>query len=327
MCIDAVLIAGPTASGKSEAALALAERINGALVNADSMQVYREACILTARPQEAALACAPHFLYGHVSVNEPYSVARYQTDAIAALDDVRASGRAPIFVGGTGLYFNALTDGLADVPKIPEAVRKQVRARREIIGADAFYKELAGRDPHSAARLRPSDTQRVLRAREVLEATGLPLAHWQKVPGAAPLADLRLARFVLSPPRAELHRRIGMRFDRMIAQGALGEARVLRGLDSALPSTKLLGLRQLWAVFDGRVTLDEAIVSAKTATRQYAKRQLTWFRHRMADWVWIEEAAPKDVPSVMLQHLRCHSRAPVRAKRGRSVNSSGEPDV
>lgn len=288
MVADAVLIAGPTASGKSALSLALAERIDGALINADSMQIYREAHILTARPDESALARAPHCLYGHASVREPYSVARYQGDVEEALRQVRVSGKMPIFVGGTGLYFHVLTQGLADVPEIPETVRTRVRARRETVGADAFYNELAARDPDSAARLRASDTQRVLRAAEVLEATGKPLAHWQQNPGAAPLAEFRLARFVLSPPRAELYRRIEQRFDRMLAEGALEEARSLKGLDPGLPSAKILGLRQLWAVLDGALTLGEATLAAKTATRQYAKRQLTWFRRRMADWTWIE---------------------------------------
>jgi tRNA dimethylallyltransferase len=316
MKIDALLIAGPTASGKSEAAFALAEQLNGALINTDSMQVYREARILTARPDDAALARVPHFLYGHASAHKLYSVARFQADAVQALRDVRASGRVPIFAGGTGLYFHALTEGLADVPEIADDVRKDVRTRLEAIGAEAFYAELVARDPDSA-RLRPSDTQRTLRAAEVLEATGLPLGHWQRNPGAAPLAGLKLARFVLSPPRAELHRRIAARFDRMIAEDALAEVRALRGLDPGLPSAKLLGLRQLWAVLDGELTLDDAITAAKTATRQYAKRQLTWFRHRMKDWVWIEETDARNVVTMIGEHskLDCHPR------------ECGDPDV
>ena len=215
MSVDAVLIAGPTASGKSEAALALAERIGGALINTDSMQVYREARVLTARPDGAALARAPHFLFGHVSVNEPYSAARYQADAIAALNRVRASGKIPIFVGGTGLYFAALTDGLADVPPVPESVRERVRSRRQEVGAERFFDELAARNPLSVGHLRASDTQRVLRAAEVLESTGRVLSDWQKNRGGTPLSGLSLIRFVLSPPRPELHRRIEQRFDRM----------------------------------------------------------------------------------------------------------------
>jgi tRNA dimethylallyltransferase len=249
------------------------------------------------------LSRVPHVLYGHVSVHEPYSVARYQADATEAFNAVRAGGRIPVFVGGTGLYFHALTEGLAEIPQIPGDVRKAIRTRREAIGADAFYGELAARDPDSRARLRPSDTQRVLRAAEVLAATGLPLAHWQKNPAAPPLAGLRLARFVLSPPRAELHRRIDERFDRMIAQGALEEAGSLKGLDPSFPSAKLLGLRQLWAVLDGELTPEEATAGAKTATRQYAKRQLTWFRRRMADWVWIEELACEEVFVGVMKHL------------------------
>jgi tRNA dimethylallyltransferase len=288
MPIDAVLIAGPTASGKSEVALALAERAGGALINTDSMQVYREACILTARPGATALARAPHFLYGHAGVHDRYSAARYRSEAGEALQQARADGQLPLFVGGTGLYFAALTEGLAEVPQIPEAVRNTVRSRREAMGVQEFFRDLGARDPDSAARLRPTDTQRVLRAAEVLEATGKSLSYWQRHPGAAPLAGLCLARFVLSPPRTELHRRIEERFDRMISEGALDEARALKGLDPALPSAKILGLRQLWSVLDNRMTLAEAIAAAKTATRQYAKRQLTWFRHRMVDWVWID---------------------------------------
>jgi tRNA dimethylallyltransferase len=303
MSVDAVLIAGPTASGKSEAALALAECIGGALINTDSMQMYREARILTARPDDAALSRAPHFLFGHVGVNEPYSVARYQADAIGALERALARGKVPIFVGGTGLYFHALTHGLAEIPQIPDAVRKSVRARRDAIGADAFYEELVTRDPDSTVRLRPGDTQRVLRTAEVLRATGRPLSEWQKTRGVAPLAGLRLARFVLSPPRPELHSRIEQRFDHMIDAGALEEARLLERLDPALPSAKLLGLRQLWAVINGELTLDEATAVAKAATRQYAKRQLTWFRHRMADWVWIEAADTREIVAQMLQRL------------------------
>jgi tRNA dimethylallyltransferase len=288
MTADAVLIAGATASGKSAAALALAERIGGALINTDSMQVYREAQILTARPDDAALTRAPHLLYGHVGVHETYSVARYQSDALQALKDVRALGRTPIFVGGTGLYFGALTEGLADMPPVPQAIRAKVRARHAELGAEMFFAEFAARDPETAARLRPSDTQRVLRAAEMLEASGRSISEWQRNRGMAPLAGLSLARFVLSPPRAELHRRIDARFTDMIAMGALEEAERLKSLDRNLPASRLLGLRELWGVLDGTSTLAEATAAAQAATRQYAKRQLTWFRHRMADWTWIE---------------------------------------
>lgn len=303
MRTDAVLIAGPTASGKSAAALALAERLDGALINADSMQVYREARILTARPDDVALSRAPHYLYGYVSASEPWSAARYQADALQALKDARARGRTPIFVGGTGLYFEALTRGLAEMPPVPGSVRSEVRARHAQLGAEAFFAEFAARDPETAARLGASDTQRVLRASEVLEASGRSISEWQRTPGLAPLAGLELACFVLSPPRAELHHRIDARFDQMMAAGAMDEAANLRSISPALPSAKILGLRELLAVLDGVWDIETAKSSAKAATRQYAKRQLTWFRHRMADWRWIETLETREVLAQMLQEL------------------------
>jgi tRNA dimethylallyltransferase len=303
MRADAVLIAGPTASGKSAAALALAEYVNGALVNTDSMQVYREARILTARPDDGVLSRVPHYLYGHVSVCEPWSAARYQSDALRALHHVRAQGRTPIFVGGTGLYFEALTKGLSEIPPVPQSVRAKVRARREQLGADEFFAEFAARDPETAARLRPSDTQRVLRASEVLEASGQSISEWQRAAGPIPLVGFELGRFVLSPQRAELHRRMDARFDQMLASGALDEAATLRGVDPALPSSKILGLRELWQVLDGASDIEAAKTAAKAATRQYAKRQLTWFRHRMADWCWIETFETRENLAQMLQAL------------------------
>jgi tRNA dimethylallyltransferase len=303
MTAEAVLIAGPTASGKSAAALALAERIRGALVNTDSMQVYQETPILTARPDDAALARAPHFLYGHVGVRETYSVARYRNEAEAVLAKVRKTGLVPIFVGGTGLYFGALTEGLSEVPPVPDSVRRTIRARHSELGADRFFAEFAARDPATAARLRASDTQRVSRAAEVFEASGRPLAEWQRNPGRALLGDVRLARFVLAPARPELHRRIEARFAVMLEDGALKEAARLKGLDPALPSARILGLRELWAYLDGATDLESAKSSAKAATRQYAKRQLTWFRHRMADWTWIEECVTDEIVAGIMRIL------------------------
>jgi len=284
MSVDAVLIAGPTASGKSAAALGVAERIGGAVINADSMQVYREARILTARPGELESARAPHLLYGHVSVHERYDVARYALDAGRALRDAQALARIPVFVGGTGLYLGVLTDGIPDMPEVPQPIRTEARARRDELGPHAFFAELVSRDPETASRLRASDTQRVLRAYEVFEATGRPLAHWQRGPAVPLLSGLKLARIVLSPPRSELHRRIDSRFDAMLAAGARDEAERLQGINPELPSAKILGLRELNAVCAGTLTLEEARRAAKVATRQYAKRQVTWFRHRMKDW-------------------------------------------
>jgi tRNA dimethylallyltransferase len=298
MPIDAVLIAGPTASGKSAAALALAEKLGGTIVNTDSMQVYRETPILTARPADDDMARAPHKLYGHVGVREPYSVGRYQEDAAKAL----AEARLPIFVGGTGLYFAALTEGIAEIPPVPASIREAVRIKREEMGGQAFHAELAARDPASAS-LRVGDTQRTLRAMEVLEATGEPLSCWQTRAGKPVLAGRRLARFVISPPKPVLHARIDARFDAMLEAGAMEEAAALEGLDPALPAAKILGLRELLAVRAGTMDLAAAAALAKTATRQYAKRQLTWFRRRMAGWHWIEAQDLSNIIPEMLARL------------------------
>ncbi|MBN9546761.1 MAG: tRNA (adenosine(37)-N6)-dimethylallyltransferase MiaA [Alphaproteobacteria bacterium] len=288
MKYDAVLIAGPTASGKSAAALALAEHIGGAVINADSMQVYREAPILTAQPEAEARARVPHLLYGHVSAREVYSVGRYADDALRALDQTRAMKKIPIFAGGTGLYFAALTDGLAQIPPVPAAIREGARALLGQIGVEALHARLKERDPQTAAQLRSSDPQRTLRAYEVFEATGRPLAQWQSDAGAPLLKGLRLARFVINPERSVLRARIGERFDAMVEQGGLEEALVLADLDPALPAAKLLGLRPLIAHARGELDREAAILLAVTATRQFAKRQMTWFRNRMADYVWID---------------------------------------
>lgn len=288
MRCDAVLIAGPTASGKSAAALDLARHIGGALINADAMQVYREAPILTAQPDAEARMQAPHLLYGHVSAREPYSVGRYVEDARGALAEVRAMGKVPIFVGGTGLYFTALTEGLADIPPIPAEIRREARALSEKIGVAELHARLAERDAETAAELRPSDSQRVVRAWEVLEATGRPLRHWRDRQSPPLLKGLTLARFVLDPPRPLLRARIAERFEAMLGHGGEEEALALSDLDPALPAAKLLGLRQLIAFGQGRVSRQGAIEEAVTATRQFAKRQMTWFRNRMADYSWLD---------------------------------------
>ncbi|HVW73922.1 MAG TPA: tRNA (adenosine(37)-N6)-dimethylallyltransferase MiaA [Rhizomicrobium sp.] len=288
MKFDAVLIAGPTASGKSAAALELAENIGGVVINADSMQVYREAPILTAQPSAQDQARVPHLLYGHVGVREVYSVGRWRDDVVKALVQARAMGRVPIFVGGTGLYFMALTDGLAPVPPTPDEVRDAARALLDDIGVEALHARLAERDPLTASKLRPSDPQRVLRAYEVFESTGRPLAEWQETPAAPVLKDARLAAFVLDPPRDVRRARIGQRFVAMLDAGGLEEARALEGLDPGLPAAKLLGLRPLQALAQGTLTRGEALDGAITATRQFAKRQMTWFRHRMAHYIWYD---------------------------------------
>jgi len=296
-----VLIAGPTASGKSAAALALAGALGGVIVNADSMQVYREVRILSARPSDADMARVPHLLYGHVGASERYSVGRYQIAAAAALAESRAQGRLPIFVGGTGLYFAALTDGLADIPPVPAAIRQEARDKLAALGIAGLHAELARRDPETAAQLRPSDPQRVLRAYEVFEATGRSLTSWQREAGVPVLKGVRLARFVLDLPRPLLRERIETRFRAMLAAGARAEAAALKGLDPTLPAAKILGLRQLWALNDGLLTEADAVAAAVTATRQFAKRQITWFRHRMAGWHWVAFTDFSNIIAIMRQ--------------------------
>jgi tRNA dimethylallyltransferase len=285
---DAVLIAGPTASGKSQAALELAARTGGVVINADSMQVYREVPLLTAQPDADARALVPHLLYGHVSAQEVYSVGRWRDDAARVLAEAQAQSRVPIFAGGTGLYFMALTEGLADIPLTPAEIRDEARALLDDIGVEALHARLTERDPLTAARLRPSDPQRVLRAYEVFEATGRPLAQWQEIPAAPLLKAARLAAFVLDPPREKLRAHIAQRFEAMLETGALDEARCLVGLDPSLPAAKLLGLRPLQALAGGSLTRAEALDAAVTATRQFAKRQMTWFRHRMPHYIWFD---------------------------------------
>ncbi len=298
---DAVLIAGPTASGKSAAALALAEATGGIIINADSMQVYREIRILSARPSDEDLACAPHLLYGHVGAQERYSVGRYQIDATAALTEARAQNRLPIFVGGTGLYFAALTEGLAEIPPVSADIREQARDLLQELGVTGLHADLAMRDPETANGLRPTDPQRVLRAWEVLQATGRPLASWQREAGTPVLAGLKLARFVLDLERFALRERIKNRFLHMLETGALEEALVLKSLDPTLPAAKILGLRELLALQSGKLDRDDAITLGVTATRQFAKRQVTWFRHRMADWNWISADEGSNIMSNMRQ--------------------------
>jgi tRNA dimethylallyltransferase len=303
MSVDAVLIAGPTASGKSALALAVAEAIDGVIVNTDSMQVYRETRILTARPTDEDTAGAPHLLYGHVGVAESYSAGRYQAEAAHALRTARESGRIPIFTGGTGLYFGVLTEGIANIPEIPSGVREAVEALREEVGPKAFHDALATRDPEAAARLSEGDTQRTLRAYEVFEATGRPLTEWQKEMGDPLLGGMKLARFVISPPRDVLHDRINARFDTMLAQGAMEEVAALEGLNLSPTAQKIIGLRELREVAEGAASLGEAAERSKAATRQYAKRQVTWFRGRMADWNWIEDIDLSNNISNILSHI------------------------
>jgi tRNA dimethylallyltransferase len=294
----AVLIAGPTASGKSALALTLAEALGGTIINADAMQVYRDLRVLTARPSPAEEARVPHLLYGHVDAAENYSVGRWCVDAGAALSAVERGGRLPILTGGTGLYFKALTRGLAAVPPIPAQIRAAVRARLEREGIAALYAELSERDGATARRLMPGDRARITRALEVVLATGRSLTDWHRE-GMTPALDPQLAvKVFLDVDRAELYRRIDARFDAMLCAGALDEVRALasRRLDPALPAMKAHGVPWLIRHLNGEIDLAAAVEAAKRDTRRYTKRQATWFRHQLPDWTWIApETAPREI--------------------------------
>jgi tRNA dimethylallyltransferase len=288
---EIILIAGPTASGKSAAALALAEKSGGVIINADSMQVYRGLRIITARPTPDQEQRVPHRLYGHVDAAENYSVGRWCADVAAAL---AAAEQGPaVIVGGTGLYFNALTRGLAAVPPIPAAIRNAVRARLASEGAAALHAELKSRDPAAAARLMSGDRARITRALEVVMATGRSILDWhnENAPPRVELADA--AKVFLMPDRDELLRRIDARFDAMMAAGAMEEVRALaaRNLDPNLPAMKAHGVPWLIRHLKGEITLADAVEGSKRDTRQYTKRQATWFRNQLADFEWVEPKA------------------------------------
>jgi tRNA dimethylallyltransferase len=282
-----LLIAGPTAGGKSALALALAERFGGTVVNADSMQVYRELRILTARPAPEEEARLPHRLYGHVGAAEGYSVARWLAEAHREIAAALAAGRLPILVGGTGLYLSALTAGLAPVPELPEAVRAEARRLHAALGTEGLRARLAPLDPAGA---RPADPQRLIRAYEVVVGSGRPLAEWQRLPPEPPPLAAPWLGLVVAPPRPMLYRRCDARLQAMLGAGGLDEVRALaaRGLPPTLPAMKALGLRELRRHLAGELDLATALAAAQTATRRYAKRQLTWLRHKMIAWKWLE---------------------------------------
>jgi tRNA dimethylallyltransferase len=290
---NAILIAGPTASGKSALAMTLARQTGGVIVNADSMQVYSGLRVLTARPDAADEAEIQHHLYGHVDPGESYSTGRYVRDVAALIAEGAFGEKKAVFVGGTGLYFRALIQGLSEMPQVPDAIRQKWRAAVREEGAPALHRLLAERDAQAAAAIHSADAQRIVRALEVLEASGRPISHWQKASGR-PVVDASSARLlVIAPDRDELARRISRRFDAMVENGALDEARAIgaRGLDPALPAMKAIGLRELLAAGSGEITLDEAVERAAAATRQYARRQMTWFRNQLGpEWQRIATA-------------------------------------
>jgi len=286
----AIVIAGPTASGKSQLAAALGERLGGLIINADSMQVYRELAVLTARPQPEELARLPHALYGCVSGQEAYSAGRYGRDAGNAIAAARRAGRVPIIVGGTGLYLRALLQGLSPVPNADPAVRAHWRQQAGQRPARELHALLGARDPIMAARLKPTDPQRIVRALEVLDSTGRSLADWQRQPGQPVLAAGETIPLLVLPPPASHGAAIAQRFQRMLAEGALEEVRRLLALNLAreLPIMRALGVAALADHLAGRLSLAAAAAAAERETRQYAKRQMTWFRRNMISWTRFE---------------------------------------
>ncbi len=294
-----VLLAGATASGKSALALALAQELDATIINADSMQVYRDLRIITARPTSQEEARVPHRLYGHVDAADNYSTGRWCVDVRGALREAQRARRLAVVVGGTGLYFKALTRGLARVPPTSPGLRSQIQARLRAEGSMALHAELSERDPEGARRLLPADGARVTRALEVILATGRPLANWQRE-GATPIVEPDSAvRIFLQVERKELYARINARFDAMLAAGALEEVRALaqRGLDPALPAMKAHGVPWLIRHLEGQLNLGAAVEAAKRDTRRYTKRQATWFRHQLPDWRWL-------APGVALSEIR-----------------------
>ena len=285
----AILIAGPTASGKSAVALGLARATGGVVINADSMQVYADLRILTARPSPADEAAAEHRLYGHVDGAVNYSVGRWLDDFSALMAELDRAGRLAIVVGGTGMYFKAVTQGLSDIPRTPDDVRARVRAQAEGVAPAELHARLAARDPQTAARLRPTDPQRILRALEVLEATGKPLADFQGARTAPILAEGSWRGFFLAPERDVVRAAIDGRFLTMIENGALEEVARLaaRNLDPALPIMRAHGAPALMAFLRDEITLQEAIARGQADTRAYAKRQFTFARHQLPNFRWL----------------------------------------
>lgn len=289
----AILIAGPTASGKSGAALELARELGGLIVNADAVQVYRELKVLSARPGPDEEALAPHRLFGHVPVSEAYSAGRWLEDAEQALRQAWGESLLPIVVGGTGLYFRSLEKGLVSVAQVPQQIRAKWRTALEERGSEALHGELADRCPEEAARLRPSDGQRIARALEVLEATSEPLStHQRRQEEKSVLAGAEVVRIAIAPDREVLYRRCDARFLQMMKQGALDEVRRLLALRLAplLPAMKAIAVAPLARHLEGELPLDEAVRVAQRDTRNYAKRQLTWLRHQMPGFERVNNA-------------------------------------
>lgn len=281
------IVAGPTASGKSAKALELARVLDGVVINCDSLQIYGALPILSAQPSAADHDAAPHRLYGALHPNEVCSAGNWREKAIPAIEEVLSAGKAPIICGGTGLYIKALTEGLSPIPDIPEEVRARAIALQKELGNPAFHAALEKRDPVMAARFHPFHTARLVRAYEVIEATGRSLAEWQDMEREGPPAHWRFEIHKIMPERDELRARCDARFDWMMENGVLDEvaafdARLEAGeVAEGVPITKALGFKPLRAYLRGEISRDEAVERAKGETRRYAKRQVTWFRHQL----------------------------------------------
>ena len=283
--IDAILITGPTASGKSALALRLAQQHGGVVINADSMQVYDTLQVLTARPSADEMDGVRHLLYGHVPAKSSYSTGQWLREVGAVLSQLKTERLLPVIIGGTGLYFKALTGGLSDMPAIAPNIRERYRQRLIEEGSLALHTELQARDPEMATALKPTDGQRIVRALEVLEATGQSIKTFQSAEGPMIVDPARARKIVVTPERSVLHDRINHRFSRMMESGAVEEVEALLALDLPQDSTamKAIGVSQIAEFLAGRMSEAEVIEKAAAATRQYAKRQMTWFRNQMGD--------------------------------------------
>jgi len=281
-----ILIAGPTASGKSGLALAIAREFEGVVVNADASQVYNELQIISARPSQEEMEQVPHKLYGHVSGGTAYSTGAWLEDVTQVLKELEAANQRAIIVGGTGLYFQALLNGLSNIPQIDEEIRKFWRQEADRLGGHELHKVLQTKDPIMAERLNPGDRQRVTRALEVIESTGHSLSFWQQETGPALLDLSQTVPFVLQIDREVLYHRIDERFEQMVQQGGLEEVQALlvHRFDAGLPIMRALGVPELSTYIKGDMSLDQAIDQAAQQTRRYAKRQLTWLRRNMISW-------------------------------------------
>ena len=302
----AILIAGPTASGKSSAALTLAQACNGVIINADSMQVYRELQILSARPSMNDEKIVPHYLYGFISAAQAFSTGMWLEEMERVLAFVWQQGRTPIIVGGTGLYFYALENGLSPVPDIPADIRGKWRGRLAIDGVADLYTSLQKMDEKIAQQLEPNDSQRIVRALEVIDATGVSLLDWHKRDTSPPvLSDDNILRIVIAPERAVIYRRCDERLQWMVENGGLEEVEALRALklNPDLPAMKALGVPQLGEFLEGKVALEDALIRAKTDTRRYAKRQLTWIKRNMIAWKHINEQQSEKINAKLLSFM------------------------